>query len=126
MADDGSGVRTRLDIKKALLQRAMSGKSQYSAREMILLILWVQNRARNIPEEHARELDLIRQVEQEQAELRQMMRDLGINEEDLPAESRALIRLNAEERRRGQQGSWQQGGSLREFLASAPATPSIN
>lgn len=126
MSGHDSGVRTRLEIKKSLLRRAMDGKSQYSAREMILLILWVQSRARSIPEDHEKELDLIREVEREQAEIRQLMIDAGISPDDLPAESRALLQLNAEERRRGLDGSWQAGGGLREFLARAPASPAIN
>jgi hypothetical protein len=126
MAEQENGVRTRLDIKRALLRRAMDGQSQYSAQEMILLILWVQSRARTIPEDHEKELDLIREVEREQAEIRQLMLDMGITEDDLPAESRALLRLNAEERRRGGGGHWQQYGSLRDLLARPPASPSIN
>lgn len=126
MAEQDTGVRTRLDIKKALLRRAMHGESKYNAQEMILLILWVQSRARNIPETHEKELDIIREVEREQAEMRELLLEAGIHEEDLPPESRALLRLNAEERRRGQFGSWQQGGNLRDFLARAPASPSIN
>jgi hypothetical protein len=126
MADRDKGVRTRLDIKKDLLRRAMDGVSRYSAQEMILLILWVQSRARNIPDDHARELDLIRAVEHDQAEIREMLAHLGLSEEDLPAESRALLRLNAEERRRGMDGNWGAGGDLRRLLAAEPATPSIN
>ena len=126
MADDETGVRTRLDIKKSLLRRAMDGESRYSAQEMILLILWVQSRARNIPDEHAKELDLIRAVERDQAELREMLAHIGISEDDLPAESRALLRLNAEERRRGLDGNWGSNGGLRDFLATSPASPSIN
>jgi hypothetical protein len=126
MSGHDNGVRTRLDIKKSLLRRAMDGKSQYSAREMILLILWVQSRARSIPEDHEKELDLIREVEREQAEIRQLMIDAGISPDDLPAESRALLQLNAEERRRGLDGRWHTSGSLRDLLASAPASPSIN
>lgn len=126
MADDDKGVRTRLDIKKALLRRAMDGSSRYTAQEMILLILWVQSRARTIPDEHEKELDLIRTVEQDQAELREMLAHLGLAEEDLPAESRALMRLNAEERRRGLDGNWASQADLRRLLAAAPATPSIN
>jgi hypothetical protein len=126
MSEHDHGVRTRLDIKKSLLRRAMEGKSQYSAQEMILLILWVQSRARHIPDEHEKELDLIREVEQDQAEIRQLLQDMGINEDDLPPESRALMRLNAEERRRGARGQWEQHGSLRALLARPPASPSIN
>ena len=126
MADEDNGVRTRLDIKKSLLRRAMDGESRYSAQEMILLILWIQSRARNIPDEHARELDLIREVERDQAEMREMLAHIGISEEDLPPESRALLRLNAEERRRGLDGNWGSSGGLRDFLAARPASPSIN
>lgn len=126
MADDENGVRTRLDIKKSLLRRAMDGESRYTAQEMILLILWVQSRARNIPDEHTKELDLIREVERDQAEMREILAHMGIAEEDLPAESRALLRLNAEERRRGQAGNWGAGGNLKAFLEAHPASPSIN
>lgn len=126
MPDDDKGVRTRLDIKKSLLRRAMDGESRYSAQEMILLILWVQSRARNIPDEHAKELDLIREVERDQAEMRELLAHMGFTEDDLPAESRALLRLNAEERRRGLSGNWGGGGGLRAFLDTHPASPSIN
>lgn len=126
MTDDDTGVRTRLDIKKSLLRRAMGGQSRYSAQEMILLILWVQSRARNIPDEHEKELDLIRAVERDQAEIREMLAALGLAEEDLPAESRALLRLNAEERRRGLEGRWGNHGGLQTLLSAQPPTPSIN
>lgn len=126
MADDETGVRTRLDIKKSLLRRAMDGDSRYTAREMMLLILWVQSRARNIPDDHAKELDLIREVERDQAELREILAHIGISEDDLPAESRALLRLNAEERRRGLDGNWGSSGGLRDFLTAHPTSPSIN
>jgi hypothetical protein len=126
MEENDTRVRTRYDIKKSLLRRAMSGESQYSAQEMILLILWIQSRARNIPDEHEKELDLIREVERDHTELRQLFTEMGFREEDLPAESRALLRLNLEERRRGQKGQWDQYGSVRALLARPPATPSIN
>lgn len=126
MADQDNGVRTRLDIKKSLLKRAMNGESQHTAQEMILLILWVQSRARTIPEDHEKELDLIRAVERDQAELRALFREMGLREEDLPVESRALLRLNAEERRRGLSGSWDQFGNARALLAAKPPTPSLN
>ena len=126
MAEQESGVRTRHDIKKALLRRAMSGQSQYTAKEMILLILWVQSRARHIPETHEKELDMIREIERENAEIRELLLSVGIKEEDLPPESRALLRLNAEERRRGLHGQWHQHGDMRDLLARTPASPAIN
>jgi hypothetical protein len=124
--DDLKGVRTRLDIKKTLLQRAVNGASQYTANEMILLILWIQSRARTIPDEHLEELELIRSVERDQQEMREILLSAGIDEDDLPAESRALMRLNAEERRRGRSGNWDHYASARQLLHSKPASPSIN
>lgn len=126
MSGHDNGVRTRLDIKKSLLRRAMDGQSQYSAREMILLIQWVQSRARHIPADHEQELELIREIQQEQAEMREMLLALGFTEDDIAPDSRALARLNAEERRRGLSGRWDGNGGLRALLARPPASPSIN
>lgn len=126
MPDEDTGVRTRLDIKKSLLRRAIKGESQYSAREMILLIQWIRSRARHIPESHENELDLIREIEQEQEEVRSLLVEMGMTEDDLPSESRALLRLNLEERRRGRNGNWNNLAQTWQFLNRQPPTNSIN
>lgn len=126
MPDEDTGVRTRLDIKKSLLRRAIKGESQYSAREMILLIQWIRSRAQHIPESHENELELIREVEQEQDEVRGLLMEMGMTEDDLPPESRALLRLNLEERRRGQNGNWNNLTQTWHLLNRPPPTNSIN
>lgn len=126
MPDEDTGVRTRLDIKKSLLRRAIKGESQYSAREMILLIQWIRSRAQHIPESHESELELIREVEQEQEEIRSLLIEMGMTEDDLPPESRALLRLNLEERRRGQNGNWNNLAQTWHLLNRPPPTNSIN
>ncbi|MBI4030325.1 MAG: hypothetical protein HY370_01485 [Proteobacteria bacterium] len=126
MPDEDTGVRTRLDIKKSLLRRAIKGESQYSAREMILLIQWIRSRARHIPESHENELDLIREIEQEQEEVRSLLVEMGMTEDDLPSESRALLRLNLEERRRGRNGNWNNLAQTWQLLNRQPPTNSIN
>ena len=65
-----------------------------------------RQRAANMPDSHEGQMRVIREVEADEKQMRDAFRRAGVDEEDLPDESRTLKRLNIEERQRGNKTHW--------------------
>jgi hypothetical protein len=83
-----------------------------------------RQKAADIPESHKGILRVIREVENEESKIREDFRKAGIAEEYIPSPSRALKRLNIEERLRGNKTHWRETNAaieLHNLLEKGPS-----
>ena len=123
------GIRTAREIKQELLRRVLDGNSSRSAREMRELILKHMRRAREIPEDHLQELERLHEEERFDEELRGYLKNLGITDESILDEARAIVQLNLLERLNGSGRQWSSRAKDLENirrLAEAPPPPILN
>lgn len=121
---DKDCVRTRYTLIKGLLRRAFNGESRYTVPEMKEQIAIRLQRARDVPEGHKQILAVIREVENESREYRNMMKQAGLSEEELGTESRGLRNLTVRERMAGKQISYMFNETAKLFCA--PVRPDLN